>query len=88
MLLSSSADPPCPASRTSAPDCGELTQSCPVPRRCPHLPLPMRARCHRGEVAAPLLQAGPAWARIAAREARLSSPGGSLAQPSLDPIVS
>jgi len=66
------------ARRTAA----NLTQSCPMPRGCPHLPLPMRAGCHPGELAAPLLQAGPARARIAAREARSPPPARLSRSPS------
>ena len=71
----------------------ELTQSCPVPRRRPHLPLSLRARCsratrvnrvdcRRGVVGGiPLRQAGPRGLALTARETRLL-PRESLAHSS------
>ena len=79
----------------AAPDCGQLTQSCPIRPRRPHVRWPMRARCrrtsrHQGGTCVvhlgrgvlggtPLPQAGPAAGSRSLRERLVSLSASSLA---------
>jgi len=65
------------ARRTAA----NLTQSCPMPRGCPHLPLPMRAGCHPGGVGGTPVAGGARAGSHRCARGSISSPGASLAQP-------